>query len=68
MLHNNSKIGQFYKFSSLSKINLILSASAPPSYLVVNGLLVTYTIARYGMQLVRHSLVRSGLDIACDKS
>ena len=34
-----SKIGQFYKFWSFSKISLILSASTPPSYLVVNDLL-----------------------------
>ena len=37
-----SKMSQFYKFWSFSKTSLILSASTPPSYLVVNGLLGIY--------------------------
>ena len=67
MTSHNSKISQFYKFWSFSKISLVLSATTSPNNLVAIVLL-GYCLARYGIQLVSHSLIRSGLDIAYDKS
>ena len=56
-----SKRDQFYKFWPFSKNSLKLSASTPPSYLVVIVLLGMNRI-----QLMSHFLIRSSFDIACD--
>ena len=66
MTRSYSKRGQFYKFWPFSKTSLKLSASAPPSNLVVIVLLGIYPCyVSYTTGVILPNKV--SLDIACDR-